>query len=95
MVDSKEQFVRKMSDIRTRSLVESENIAADQVLESSRVKASTLRRSLHSSRRGDSTKQEHSWMTCCNATITCASRSSSKCGWCSCIALRRLATPMI
>ena len=31
MVDSKEQFVRKMSDIRTRSLVESENIAADQV----------------------------------------------------------------
>jgi hypothetical protein len=31
MVDSKEQFVRKMNDIRTRTLVERDNLTADQV----------------------------------------------------------------
>jgi hypothetical protein len=46
MVDSKEQFVRKMSDIRTRSLVESENIAADQVRTS--VNEKSVLRTAHS-----------------------------------------------
>ena len=93
MVDSKEQFVRKMNDIRTRTLVERDNLTADQVRGMTSPRRFVLRASFgrlpnrvhlfyppSGGNRGATSKRDRCWTSCSRRTTACASRSSTTFG---------------